>query len=137
MLNVVEFVSWVTPRLQQLRVTDSELALGGGSHGDHGLGFDWEEWPWISGMLQPRSTGKEEEEERWDESVVFLWLMEQALPKKGQNCPKHNNLPCFGGAVAVRGGDGDLEEHGVGMSPSGVGLFPPFGIPFSPRTSGL
>lgn len=50
MLNVVEFVSRVTRRLRQLRVTDSELALRGGSHG---LGSDWEEWPWISGVLQP------------------------------------------------------------------------------------
>lgn len=63
-------------------------------------------------------------------------LMEQALPKKGQNCPKHNNLPRFGGAPS-RGGDGDLEGHRVGIFPSGVGLFPPFCAPFSPRTSGL
>lgn len=68
---------------------------------------------------------------------MFLWLMEQALPKKGRNCPKRNNLPCFGGAAAVRGGDGDLEEHGVGMFPPGVGLFPPFCAPYSPKTSGL
>lgn len=37
MLNVVEFVSRVTQRLRQLRVTDSELALRGGPTGATGL----------------------------------------------------------------------------------------------------
>lgn len=35
-LNVVEFVSWMTQRLRQFRVTDSKLALGG-SHGGSAL----------------------------------------------------------------------------------------------------
>lgn len=45
--------------------------------------------------------------------------------RKAEIAPKHNNLPCFGGAAAERAGHGDLEENRVGIFPSGVGLFLP------------